>query len=216
MRLVFLGPPGAGKGTQAARTAEEFDLAHASTGEIFRAAVAEGSELGKAVQSYLDAGKLVPDELTSRIVTQVVLDRSQRYVLDGYPRTVPQARALDAMLAERGEELDAVLCFELDECQAIERLAGRLVCGECGTNYHSTFLPPRRPGVCDRCSGKLTSRSDSSAEVIKKRLAEYNEKTKPLRAYYESRGLARAVDASRDPDSISKEVSGLLRALAPQ
>ena len=213
MKLVFLGSPGAGKGTQAARMAEQLGLTHASTGDIFRAAVAQGSELGKTVQSYLDGGKLVPDELTSRVVKQMVLERLTSYILDGYPRTIAQARALDAMLAERGEELDAVVCFELDEARAIERLTGRMVCTRCGANYHQSFLTPRREGVCDRCGGKLAVRSDSSEEVVRKRFAEYNQKTKPLRPYYGKRGLVRVVDASDDPDSISRELSGLLTAL---
>ena len=194
--------------------AGEFDLTHASTGDIFRAAIADGSELGQTVQSHLKAGSLVPDELTSRVVKEAVLQRSSRYILDGYPRTIPQARALDAMLAERGEALDAVVCFELDEAETVKRLTGRLVCGTCGANYHRLFMPPAAQGVCDKCGGRLTVRSDSSEETVRKRLAEYNEKTKPLGPYYARAGLLRSVDASQHPDSVSRDVRALLSTLS--
>ena len=204
MKFVFLGPPGAGKGTQATRMAEQFDLEHASTGDIFRAAVAEESELGQTVQSYLDGGKLVPDELTSRVVEEMVLERHDDFILDGFPRTVRQAELLDEMLDERDEDLDGVLYFELSEEDAIERLTGRLVCSGCGKNYHRTFMPPEKEGVCDECGGELHSRSDSSEEIVRKRLEEYDRKTRPLVPYYEERGLLETVDASADPDTVSQ------------
>jgi len=210
LRLVFLGPPGAGKGTQASRIAEALGLEHASTGNMFRRAVAEGSELGRKVRGYLDTGRLVPDELTSRVVEELVLDRSDGYILDGYPRTLPQAEALDRMLQERGEALNAVVYFELDEATAIERLTGRLVCASCGENYHRTFMPPRRPGICDACGGNLVARSDSSEETVRKRLGEYNEKTRPLVPYYERRGLLRRVDGSQPPDRVTQTVRAVL------
>jgi len=213
LKLVFLGPPGAGKGTQAARMAAEFALEHASTGEIFRKAAAAGSELGQTVRSYLDAGRLVPDELTSRIVLEVVLDRVRDYILDGYPRTLPQAQALDRMLQERGEALDGVLCFELPVEEAVRRLTGRLVCTGCGANYHRLFMPPRRDDVCDKCGVGLVARTDSSEKVVRTRLAEYAAKTEPLVPYYEHRGLLRRVDASLDPDSVSESIRRVLRTL---
>ena len=214
MKLVFLGRPGVGKGTQAARMAEEFALEHASSGEIFRHAAAAGSELGQTVLSYLETGKLVPDKLTTQIVREMVLDRIRDYILDGYPRTLTQAQDLDRTLRERGEALNAVLHFELSEKEAIRRLTGRLVCSGCGANYHLLLMPPRRDEVCDKCGGNLTVRSDSIEEVVKRRLTEYNLKTRPLVPYYERNGLLHTIDASRDPDSVAKSTRSLLNALS--
>lgn len=214
LKLVFLGPPGAGKGTQAARMAEQFALKHASTGEIFRNAAAAGSELGQTVRAYLDAGKLVPDELTSRVVEEMALDRVRSYILDGYPRTLPQAQELDRILEQRGEVLDAALCFDLREEEAVRRLTGRLVCTGCGANYHRLFMPPRHDEVCDRCGANLMVRTDSSEEVVRRRLAEYDAKTKPLVPYYEGKGLLHRIDASRGPDIVSESTRRLLNALS--
>ncbi len=214
LKLVFLGPPGAGKGTQAGRMAGEFGLKHASTGDIFREAVGSGSKLGLGVGSYLEAGKLVPDELTSGVVKQMILEKEACYILDGYPRTVPQAEALDEMLRERGEALDGVLYFELDEATALARLTGRLVCESCGANYHRLLMPPRRDRICDRCGGALSARSDSSEEIVVRRLDEYRLKTAPLVPYYRRRGLLKTVDASQGPDAVSRETRAILRELA--
>jgi len=214
LKLVFLGPPGAGKGTQASRVAEQFGLEHASTGSIFREAVAQGSPLGGEVKAYLDAGKLVPDELTSRVVEEMVLERLDSYIMDGYPRTIPQAEALDEMLKARGEDLNAVLSFELDEETAVERLTGRLMCKKCGENYHKAFMPPKKEGICDECGGELIVRSDSTPQAVRERMAEYEEKTRPLAAYYEKRGLLRTVDASQPPDNVTQATQELLRSLA--
>ncbi len=205
MKLVFLGPPGAGKGTQASRLSEEMGLEHASTGDIFRAAVAEGSELGQTVKSYLDGGKLVPDELTSQVVDEMVLARYEDFILDGFPRTIPQAEQLEDMLGERGQQLDGVIYFELSEDDAIVRLTGRLVCKECGENYHKTFMPPEKTGICDNCGADLKVRSDSSEEVVRQRLEEYEEKTQPLVPFYEERGILHTVDASGSPDEVTEE-----------
>jgi adenylate kinase len=184
--------------------AEEFDLEHASTGDIFRAAVAEESELGQTVQSYLDGGKLVPDELTSRVVEEMVLERHDDFILDGFPRTIPQAELLDQMLDKRDENLDGVLYFELSEEDAVERLTGRLVCSECGKNYHRSFMPPEQEGICDECGGELHTRSDSSEEIVRKRLEEYDQKTRPLVPYYEEQGLLETIDASAAPNTVSQ------------
>jgi adenylate kinase len=184
--------------------ADEFDLEHASTGDIFRAAVAEESELGQTVQSYLDEGKLVPDELTSRVVEEMVLERHDDFILDGFPRTMPQAELLHEMLQRREEKLDAVLYFELSEEAAIERLTGRLVCSDCGKNYHRTFMPPKKEGICDECGGELQTRSDSSEEIVRKRLEEYENKTRPLVPYYEQRDVLKTIDASGDPDTVTE------------
>ncbi len=214
MKLVFLGPPGAGKGTQAAAAAEKFGLRHASTGDIFRQAAAEGSQLGAAVKDYLDAGRLVPDELTSRVVEQMVVSRTEDYILDGYPRTLQQGRDLDEMLQRRGEHLDAALYYHLDDREAVPRLTGRLVCARCGVNYHKQFMPPRAEGVCDKCGGGLSVRSDSSEEVVRERLAEYHEKTEPLVDSYEEQGLLERVDASAGPEDVTRRTEAVLARIA--
>lgn len=213
VKLVFLGMPGAGKGTQAAIMADELELKHASTGDIFREAVREESRLGRKVKEYLDGGRLVPDELTSRVVGEVVLSRFDSYVLDGYPRTLQQARDLTRMLDEQDQSLDAVIHFDLGEREAVERLTGRLVCRECGKNYHRKFMPPQREGVCDQCGGELASRSDSTLETVTRRLDEYKKKTAPLVPYYQERGLLRAVDASPPPEQVSEETRQILTSL---
>jgi adenylate kinase len=213
VKLVFSGPPGAGKGTQAERISSECGLAHASTGDIFRNAVAEGSELGQQVESYLDAGKLVTDRLTSDVVKEMVLLREADFILDGYPRTVRQAEQLDEMLEELGFSLDAVLFFELSEEEATERLTGRRVCENCKKNYHVKFMPPRQEGICDECGGKLIVRSDSSEEVVRKRLEEYKEKTAPLVGFYEARGLLKRIDASQPPDMVTAEAKQVVKDL---
>ncbi len=213
MQLVFLGPPGAGKGTQAVRMAAEFGLRHASTGEIFRQAVGEGTELGRTVRPYLDRGELVPDEYTSRVVRELVLERFADYILDGYPRTIGQAQDLEAMLEQRDEALDAVLHFELDEETSMRRLTGRLVCRRCRANFHREFMRPEVEDVCDRCGAPLSVRSDSSEEVVRRRWTEYQEKTRPLVAYYEERGLLRSIEAGQDPDSVAREARSVLGEL---
>lgn len=210
MKLVFLGPPGAGKGTQAMAAAKRLGIEHASTGEIFRAAVKEENELGKTVKEYLDSGRLVPDDLTSRVVKEMVLERRKGYILDGYPRTVPQAEALRKMLQEKGQQLDLVLHFELDEHSAVQRLTGRLVCGECGANYHKLFMEPQKEGICDKCGSALAARSDSTHEVVRGRLHEYYNKTQPLVPYYEGQGILRIINASGSPEQVAASMWSVL------
>jgi len=213
LKVVFLGPPGAGKGTQARRMAEALGLCHASTGDIFRQAIGAGTELGRTVQQYLDTGKLVPDELTSRVIEQMVVEQEEDYILDGYPRTVQQARDLEQMLQKRGERLDGVLCFEVPEEVAIERLTGRLVCTECGANYHRKFVPPEEDMICDRCGGPLKVRSDSSEEVVQERLNQFRENTLPLVDFYEERDLLERVDATATPEEVTERTEELLRQM---
>jgi adenylate kinase len=214
VRLVFLGAPGAGKGTQAAVLAEEFGAVHASTGDIFRHAIAEETELGTQVKDYLDGGKLVPDELTSAVVEEGVVEKEDSYILDGYPRTLQQAEDLEAMLDKRGMALDGVLYFQLGDEEAVKRLTGRLVCAQCKRNFHRDFMPPREQGVCDDCGGVLKVRSDSSEEIVRQRLEEYHEKTRPLVEFYEERGLLKRVDASPSPEDVTKATQDILRSLA--
>ncbi|MFO8008190.1 MAG: adenylate kinase [Candidatus Brocadiia bacterium] len=213
MKVVFLGPPGAGKGTQARRMAEALGLCHASTGDIFRQAIGAGTELGRTVQEYLDSGKLVPDELTSRVVEQMVVEQEQDYILDGYPRTVQQARDLEQMLQKRGERLDGVVYFDVPEEVAIERLTGRLVCTECGANYHRKFMPPAEDMICDRCGGQLKVRSDSSEEVVQERLSQFTENTLPLVDFYEERDLLERIDATATPEEVTERTEELLRQM---
>jgi adenylate kinase len=214
VRLVFLGAPGAGKGTQAALLADRFGLGHASTGDIFRQAIAEGTDLGAKVQGYLDGGKLVPDELTSAVVEEEVVGKVDSYVLDGYPRTLQQAKDLEAMLSRRELALDGVLYFELGDEEAVKRLTGRMVCSQCKRNYHRDFMPPRKDGVCDDCGGELKVRSDSAEDVVRQRLEEYHEKTRPLVEFYETRGLLQRVDASPAPEAVTRATADILRGLA--
>ncbi len=213
MKLVFLGPPGAGKGTQAAKLAENFNLKHASTGDIFRAAVASGSDLGNTVKSYLDNGKLVSDDLTAKVVGEMVLDRESDFILDGFPRTIPQAELLDNMLEERGQSLDGVIYFSLDNEDAVERLTGRRVCDNCGRNFHVKFMPPDKEGVCDDCGGSLIVRSDSSLDIVQQRLQEYDAKTKPLIDYYSNKGELKTVDASDSPDTVRAEAEKIISTI---
>lgn len=213
MKVVFLGPPGAGKGTQADRMAEALGVRHASTGDTFRQAVAAGTELGRTVQQYLDSGTLVPDELTSRVVEQMVVQPEESYILDGYPRTLQQALDLERMLMERGQRLDGVIYFGVPEEVAIERLTGRLVCTECGANYHRKLMRPADDMICDRCGGRLKVRSDSSEAVVQERLAQFRQNTLPLLEFYEERDLLERVDATASPEEVSERTEQLLREM---
>jgi adenylate kinase len=193
--------------------AGEFGLRHASTGEIFREAVGADTELGRTVRAYLDRGELVPDEHTNRVVRELVLERFADYILDGYPRTIGQAQDLQVMLEQREDELDAVLHFELDEETSARRLAGRLVCRQCGANFHREFMRPAVENVCDRCGAPLSVRSDSTEEIVRRRWTEYMQKTRPLVPYYEERGLLRSIEASQGPDNIAREARSVLGKL---
>lgn len=209
LRVVLLGPPGAGKGTQAERIAQAYDVPHVSTGDIFRANVRQGTELGHRSRSYMEAGELVPDD----IVIGMVADRlgepdAAGFLLDGFPRTVPQAQALEEILAEVGRPLDAVLRLALDEDEIVRRITGRRVCPACGATFHVDYEPAARRGVCDQCGAKLTQRRDDREEVVTNRLSVYRRQTEPLEYFYWQRGLLRDVEAVGSVE----EVTG--RALA--
>ncbi len=208
MRAVLLGPPGAGKGTQAVKLVEKYGIPQISTGDIFRKNIKEETELGKKVQEYTTSGRLVPDEL----VVDLVKDRLQQedckngYLLDGFPRTISQAEQLDEFLKERGEQLDAVINFEVGHDTLMERLTGRRICKACGAGYHVKNIPPTVDGVCDKCGGELEQRKDDTAETAEKRIAVYEESTAPLIEYYEKTGALKNFNAEKDHSIVFEEI----------
>ena len=202
MRIVLLGPPGAGKGTQSVRLAKRFQMEHISTGDIFRRNVAEGTELGRLAKTYMDAGELVPDGVVVRMVLSGLQLVTNGFMLDGFPRTIPQAEALDAGLAVASRPLHAALALMLDDEIAVKRIAGRRTCANCQAPYNVEFDPPKVAGVCDRCGGPLVQRPDDAEDVVRRRLEVYNESTAPLLKYYTERGLLREVDAFGSEDEV--------------
>ncbi|MDF1564991.1 MAG: adenylate kinase [Deltaproteobacteria bacterium] len=215
MRLVFFGPPGAGKGTQAVRICERLGIPQVSTGVILRAAKAEGTPMGLKAAEYMDGGQLVPDEVVVGIVEERIAqeDAAAGYILDGFPRTLPQAEALDALLAERGEALDRVLCLEVPDDAIIERLSGRRTCAACGAGYHVAFDPPMNPDTCDKCGGALSQREDDKAEAIQQRLVTFHQQTAPLEAYYEKRGVLARVPGVGGIEEIAERIAEALGAV---
>lgn len=208
MRAVLLGPPGAGKGTQAVRLVEKYGVPQISTGDIFRKNIKEGTELGKKAQEYMNAGQLVPDELVVDLVKDRLMqdDCADGYLLDGFPRTIFQAEELDKFLAENGQELDAVINFEVGHDALIERLTGRRVCKKCGAGYHIKNIPPKVEGICDKCGGELEQRKDDTVETAENRIVVYNESTAPLIGYYSKTGALKNFNAEKDPDEVFEEI----------
>ena len=213
MRLVLVGPPGAGKGTQAQFIAAHFAIPKISTGDIFRANVSQGTELGMAAKRYMDAGDLVPDAVTIAMVRDRLAedDASDGFLLDGFPRNVPQAETLDAMLAEFGTKLDVVLELVVDDEEVIRRLSGRRTCRTCGHIWHVDFEPPDRAGICDDCGGDLFQRDDDRPETIRHRLDVYAEQTAPLIAFYADRGILIGIDATGLVEDITDRAIDALR-----
>ena len=212
MRVIMLGPPGAGKGTQASRIAERYGIPHISTGDMFRANLKNGTPLGDEARQYMDAGELVPDELVIRMVDDRLSwdDAETGWNLDGFPRTIGQAEALDDLLRSKGTPIDVVLRFAVDDEEVVERLSGRRVCRDCGEIYHVTANPPAEEGVCDACGGELYQRDDDKEEVIRHRLATYAEETAPLESFYEERGLLRDVEAVGEIDTVTERALDVL------
>jgi adenylate kinase len=212
MRLVLLGPPGAGKGTQAKYLAKHFAIPAISTGDIFRANVAQKTALGLEAKRYMDAGDLVPDQVTIAMVRDRVHedDASSGFLLDGFPRTVPQAEALKEILAERGTPLDAVLELKVDDEEVVRRLSGRRTCRQCGHVWHQEFDPPQEDGVCDKCGGQLFQRDDDQPETIRRRLEVYSQNTAPLVGYYDEQGLLVAIEATGPVDGVTKRAVAAL------
>ena len=214
MRVVVMGTPGAGKGTQAGLLAERSGAAHISTGDILREAVANGSTLGAEAQRYIDQGLLVPDEIVIGVVEERLSARDCEagFILDGFPRTVDQARALDAMLARRGVPLDAALYIAVPEADALERLVGRRTCVQCGAMFHVLFGPPARPGRCDRCGGELVQREDDREETIRRRLDVYARQTAPVLDYYRAASLLREVAGTGSREDVFHRVAAAVPA----
>lgn len=213
MNLILLGPPGAGKGTQAQRLQDELGLRQLSTGDMLRAAVKSGSELGKKAQGIMERGELVPDDLIISMIDQRIAepDCKNGFILDGFPRTVAQAEALDRMLDKRGMKLDAVVEMQVDEKALAERITGRFSCAKCGAGYHDTFKQPRKPGVCDVCgSTEFSRRKDDNAETVTARLRAYREQTAPLLPYYRARGTLKTVDGMASMEEVYRQIKAAL------
>jgi adenylate kinase len=216
MRLVLVGPPGAGKGTQAEFVAAHLGIPKISTGDIFRANVSEGTELGLQARAYMDAGDLVPDEITIGMVQDRLAEDDARkgFLLDGFPRNVPQARALDQLLLETGAPLDVVLELVVDDDEVVRRLSGRRTCRKCGHVWHVDFDPPSVEGTCDICGGELFQRDDDRPETIRHRLEVYYEQTAPLIGYYAEEGLLVGIDAMGPVDDVTERAVAALRSYA--
>ncbi len=215
LNLILLGPPGAGKGTQAERLVGDFDLPYFATGDILRAAVKEGSELGKEAKGYMDRGDLVPDELICRVIMERVdsPEAADGFLLDGFPRTTGQAQTLAEALERRGRSLSAALLIEVDDDTVIKRLSGRRVCTKNGHNYHVDFDPPKREGVCDQDGSKLVQRDDDKPETVKHRLNVYHEQTRPLIEHYEDQGLLKRFDGTRAPDEVHNHIRATIATM---
>jgi adenylate kinase len=214
MKIVMLGAPGAGKGTQAKRLAAKYEIPHISTGDIFRANIKNGTELGKKAKVFMDQGLLVPDEL----VVDLVMDRfkepdcNKGYVLDGFPRTIPQAKALDEALAKNQDALEHAIDVDVPDINIINRMSGRRACINCGATYHVVTIPPKKEDICDTCGGELVLREDDKPETVQKRLKVYHEQTQPLIEYYKGKGILKSVDGTRDMEEVFEEIVHIVEA----
>ncbi|WP_079504249.1 adenylate kinase [Mesobacillus jeotgali] len=215
MNLVLMGLPGAGKGTQADKIVGKYNIPHISTGDMFRAAIKEGTELGLQAKSFMDKGELVPDEVTIGIVRERLSkeDCENGFLLDGFPRTVAQAEALDTMLADLGKKIDYVINIDVDQSILMERLTGRRICKNCGATYHLVFNPPAKEGVCDRCGGELYQRADDNSETVQNRLDVNIQQTKPLLNFYEDKGYLRNINGQQDINVVFADIEELLGGL---
>ena len=214
MKIIMLGAPGAGKGTQAKQIADKYSIPHISTGDIFRANIKNGTELGKKAKQYMDQGALVPDELTC----DLVMDRIQQddckngFVLDGFPRTIPQAEASDAALGKINEKMDYAIDVDVPDENIVNRMSGRRACLNCGATYHLISIPPKVEGICDRCGSEIVLREDDKPETVQKRLKVYHEQTQPLIDYYKNQGILKSVDGTQPMDEVFKAIVTILGA----
>ena len=212
MKIVMLGAPGAGKGTQAERIADKYQIPHISTGDIFRANIKAGTELGKKAKSYMDQGLLVPDSLTVDLLMDRISqpDCKNGYILDGFPRTIPQAESLKAALSEKGEALDFAVDVDVPDENIVARMSGRRACPKCGATYHIVYAAPKQEGICDKCGAELILRDDDKPETVLKRLGVYHEQTQPLIDYYTQAGILKEVDGTVDIDDVFAEIVKIL------
>ena len=214
MKIIMLGAPGAGKGTQAKKIAEKYQIPHISTGDIFRANIKNGTELGKKAKTYMDQGLLVPDELVCDLVVDRVKqeDCKNGYILDGFPRTIPQAESLDEALGQIGESLDYAINVDVPDEHIVNRMSGRRACVGCGATYHIVYAPTKKEGVCDVCGAELILRDDDKPETVQKRLSVYHEQTQPLIDYYKGKGILKDVDGTKDMDVVFQAITDILGA----
>lgn len=214
MKIVMLGAPGAGKGTQAKKIAEKYQIPHVSTGDIFRSNIKEGTELGKKAKEYMDQGALVPDELTIGMLMDRISkeDCKNGYVLDGFPRTIPQAESLTKALSERNQKIDYAINVDVPDENIVNRMSGRRACTSCGATYHIVYNPPKTSDVCDVCGEKLVLRDDDKPETVKKRLSVYHEQTQPLIDYYKEAGVLVNVDGTQDLNKVFSDIAAILGA----
>ena len=213
MKLYLLGLPGAGKGTQASRIQEALDIPHISTGDMFRAAMKNETPLGKKAKSYMDAGDLVPDEVTNGIVAERLDqdDTTDGFLLDGFPRTIPQAEVLEQILSDQNRQLDAAIYIKVDKSILMERLTGRFICSNCGETYHKLYNPPQEDGVCDVCGGtEFHQRDDDKPETVKKRIEVNEEQTNALVDFYQEKGILRIIDGQQAPDDVFADIQQIL------
>ncbi len=214
MKIIMLGAPGAGKGTQAKQIASKYEIPHISTGDIFRANIKNGTELGKKAKEYMDQGLLVPDELTCDLVMDRIAmdDCSKGFVLDGFPRTIPQAEALDAALAKIGAKMDFAIDVDVPDENIVNRMSGRRACLNCGATYHIVAIPPKQEGICDTCGKELVLRDDDQPETVQKRLNVYHEQTQPLIDYYQKQGILKSVDGTIPMEDVFAGIVEILGA----
>ena len=212
MKIVMLGAPGAGKGTQAIKIADKYDIPHISTGDIFRANIKGGTELGQKAKSYIDKGELVPDEVTIGMLLERIAqdDCSNGYVLDGFPRTIPQAESLTEALKSQGDKIDFALNIDVPDEAIIKRMSGRRACPKCGATYHIVYAAPKKENICDKCGSELIIRSDDKPETVKDRLNVYHQQTEPLIAYYKAAGVLREVDGTQELPKVFEDVVAIL------
>ena len=212
MKIIMLGAPGAGKGTQAAQIAEKYHIPPISTGDIFRANLKQGTPLGLKAKEYMDQGLLVPDDLTCDLVVDRIAqpDAANGYVLDGFPRTIPQAEALTKALEARGEKIDFAIDVEVPDENIVNRMSGRRACAKCGATYHIVFNPTKQEGVCDSCGGELILRDDDKPETVQKRLGVYHDQTQPLIEYYTAAGVLHEIDGTQDIQKVFEDICAIL------